>query len=104
VDTIVHNYIEKWGPGLLAPTKYVRILLGQEPERRTSLFSLHLLSQIGTSSEGFHLVLLQFRWRSKTDAILKCRTDMYTVVVGMRLPNVDDKTWHDNKWHGIVEQ
>ncbi|KAG2103072.1 uncharacterized protein F5147DRAFT_706441 [Suillus discolor] len=52
----------------------------------------------------FHLVLLQWRWRSPTDAILECRADMYTAVVGMRFPNVDDKTWHDDKWRTIGEQ
>jgi hypothetical protein len=29
---------------------------------------------------------------------------MHAVVVGMRIPNADDKTWRNNQWYGIVEQ
>jgi hypothetical protein len=86
--------------GLLASMEYQRILLVREPERRTSL---HLFSQVGTSYAGVHLILLPHRWRSPTDAILECRTDMHTGVAGMRLPNTDDNTWHDDKWRGTVE-
>jgi hypothetical protein len=50
-----------------------------------------------------HLALLQWR-QSPTDTILECRTDMYTVFAGMRIPNADDKTWYDNKWRSTVEQ
>jgi hypothetical protein len=51
-----------------------------------------------------HLMLLQYWRRSPTDAILECRTDMHTAVSSMCFPNADNKTWHENKWRGIVEQ
>jgi len=48
-------------------------------------------------------VLLEFRRRSPTYAIRKGRTDMYAILIGMRVPNADDQTGAENKWADILE-
>lgn len=54
--------------------------------------------------KGIHLVLLEPRWRSQTYTVFEHRTDFYTVVLGMRVPNTDDETRCENKWCGIIEK
>jgi len=51
-----------------------------------------------------HLVLLEPRWRSETYTVLERRTNFYTVILGMRIPNTDDETGCENKWRSIVEK
>jgi hypothetical protein len=55
-------------------------------------------------NEGVHLVLLEPQWRSPTYTVLERRTDFYAVIMGMCIPNTDDKTGRENKWCGIIEK
>jgi hypothetical protein len=44
------------------------------------------------------------RWRSQTYTILEHRTDVYALIVGMRIPNIDNKTGRENKWYGLAKE
>jgi len=58
----------------------------------------------GLYDNRVHLVLFEPQWRSPTYTILERFTNFYTVILGMCIPNTDDETGRENKWHGIVEE